>query len=73
MVVCASCFYDGNYQLILTNNDFTKKTVIDSLLEEEKIQESEKKKSNTENRIADAIEKNRFRIQKTAEQVKMPP
>ena len=31
MVVCASCFYEGSYPLILSGDDFVKKTVIDVL------------------------------------------
>lgn len=40
-------------------------------MQEESGHESEKKKSNEQNKVADAIEKNKFKIKKTAEQLKM--
>lgn len=44
-VLCASCFYEGSYPLILGSSDFVKRSVLEVMPEEEG-QESEKKKSN---------------------------
>ena len=50
-----------------------KKTVLDDFQDDEPVIESDKKRNNLENKVADAIEKNKFKINKTAEQVKLTP
>jgi hypothetical protein len=72
MIVCASCYYEGSFPLILTSSDFSKKSVLDFLTEDGSL-ENDKKKSNIENKVAEAIEKHKFNINKTAEQLKMSP
>ena len=59
--------------MILERSDFLKKTVLDSLNGDESAEISDKKRGNLENKVADAIEKNKFRINKAAEQVKLSP
>lgn len=57
---------------MLTSSDFKKKSIVEAI-EAETGHESEKKKNNEQNKIADAIEKHKFKINKTAEQLKMTP
>jgi DNA-binding NtrC family response regulator len=71
LTICASCIYEGNIPVVLTSSDFKKRSILEELEEETANHESEKKKNNEQNKVADAIEKNKFKIKKTAEQLKM--
>lgn len=51
--------------LVLSGEDFRKKSILDSL-DLEQSYENDKKRNQEQNKIADSIEKHRFNINKTA-------
>lgn len=72
LTLCASCLLEGNIPAVLCPNDFKKRSIVEKV-EEDNAHETDKKRNNEQNRVADAIEKNKFKISKTAEQLKMNP
>ena len=54
LTLCASCFLEGNIPAVLCPNDFKKRSIVEKV-EEDNGHESDKKRNNEQNRVADAI------------------